>query len=91
MTGTPGDHLDTPEAGPMAVRGGAVRVVGYAAGVLLTVASAAVLFRHLGVEDSGRYLTVIALTSIVAEVTDIGLTTIGMRSSRSSRNPRSAG
>jgi O-antigen/teichoic acid export membrane protein len=53
--------------------------VGYAAGVLLTVGSAAVLFRHLGVEDSGRYLTVLALTSIVTGVTDIGLTTIGMR------------
>lgn len=73
------DLLDTPDAGPLAIRGGAVRVVGYAAGVLLTVASAAVLFRHLGVEDAGRYLTIIALTSIVTGVTDIGLTTIGMR------------
>jgi O-antigen/teichoic acid export membrane protein len=73
------DLLDTPQAGPVAVRGGAIRVVGYAAGVLLTVASAAVLFRYLGVDDSGRYLTVIALTSIVTGVTDIGLTTIGMR------------
>ena len=75
----PNDLLDTPQAGPVAVRGGAIRVVGYASGVLLTVASAAVLFRHLGVDDSGRYLTVIALTSIVTSVTDIGLTTIGMR------------
>ena len=75
----PSDLLDTPDAGPVAVRGGAVRVVGYAAGVLLTVASAAVLFRHLGVEDSGRYLTVLALTAIVTGVTDVGLTTIGMR------------
>ena len=37
----PYDLLDTPQAGPVAVRGGAIRVVGYAAGVLLTVASAA--------------------------------------------------
>ena len=73
------DLLDSPDAGPVAVRGGAIRVVGYAAGVLLTVASAAVLFRHLGVDDSGRYLTVLALASIVSGVTDIGLTTIGMR------------
>jgi len=73
------DLLDTPDAGPVAVRGGAIRVVGYAAGVLLTVGSAAVLFRHLGVEDSGRYLTVLALTAIVTGVTDVGLTTIGMR------------
>jgi O-antigen/teichoic acid export membrane protein len=73
------DLLDTPQAGSLAVRGGAIRVGGYAAGVLLTVASAAVLFRYLGVDDSGRYLTVIALTSIVTGVTDIGLTAIGMR------------
>jgi O-antigen/teichoic acid export membrane protein len=79
LSGNQGDLLDTTAAGPVAVRGGAVRVVGYAAGVLLTVASAAVLFRYLGVEDSGRYLTVLALTSIVTGVTDVGLTTIGMR------------
>jgi O-antigen/teichoic acid export membrane protein len=79
VSGSSGDLLDTPDAGPVAVRGGAVRVVGYAAGILLTVGSAAVLFRHLGVENSGRYLTVLALTSIVTGVTDIGLTTIGMR------------
>ena len=71
--------LDTPEAGPAAVRGGAVRVVGYGVGVLLTVGSAAVLFRHLGVADSGRYVTVLALMAIVIGVTDIGLTTIGVR------------
>jgi O-antigen/teichoic acid export membrane protein len=71
--------LDTPDAGPVAVRGGAIRVVGYATGVLLTVASAAVLFRHLGVDDSGRYVTVLALMSIIIGITEIGLTTIGMR------------
>jgi O-antigen/teichoic acid export membrane protein len=73
------DVLDTPEAGPAAVRGGSVRVVGYAVGVLLTVGSAALLFRHLGVVDSGRYVTVLALTTLVAGVTDVGLTTIGVR------------
>jgi O-antigen/teichoic acid export membrane protein len=73
------DLLDTPHAGPAAVRGGIVRVGGYALGVLLTVVSAALLFRHLGVVDTGRYVTVLALASLVAGVTDIGLTTIGMR------------
>jgi O-antigen/teichoic acid export membrane protein len=73
------DLLDTPQAGPAAVRGGALRVAGYAAGVLITVVSAALLFRHLGVVDSGRYVTILALTSVVAGVTDIGLTTIGVR------------
>jgi O-antigen/teichoic acid export membrane protein len=75
----PIDVLDTPQAGPAAVRGGSLRVAGYAVGVLLTVGSAALVFRHLGVVDSGRYVTVLALTTLVAGVTDIGLTTIGVR------------
>lgn len=73
------DLLDTSAAGAAAVRGGTIRVVGYGAGVLLTVVSAALLFRHLGVVDTGRYVTVLALITIVSGVTDIGLTTIGMR------------
>jgi O-antigen/teichoic acid export membrane protein len=75
----PSELLDTADAGPTAVRGAVLRVVGYAAGVLLSVASAALLFRHLGVEDGGRYVTVLALVSIVAGVTEIGMTTIGVR------------
>ena len=74
-----GDILDTHRAGPAAVRGGTIRVAGYAAGVVLTVGSSALVFRHLGVVDSGRYVTVLALTSLIAGVTDIGLTTIGIR------------
>lgn len=77
--GVPADVLDTEQAGPAAVRGGSLRVAGYAVGVLLTVASAALVFRHLGVVDSGRYVTVLALTTLVAGITDIGLTTIGVR------------
>jgi O-antigen/teichoic acid export membrane protein len=73
------DLLDSPEAGSVAVRGGLIRVVGYVVGILLTVGGAAVLFRHLGVVDTGRYVTVLALINIVSGVTDIGLTTIGMR------------
>ena len=73
------DLLDTPEAGPAAIRGGALRVGGYMAGVLLSVGSAALLFRHLGVADAGRYVTVLALVSIVAGLTDVGLTSIGVR------------
>jgi O-antigen/teichoic acid export membrane protein len=73
------DLLDSPDAGPAAIRGGAVRVVGYGAGVAMTALSAALLFRHLGVDEGGRYVTVIALVSIAAGLTDAGLTGIGMR------------
>ena len=73
------DLLATPQAGPAAIRGGVLRVAGYAAGVLLSVGSAALLFRHLGVVDGGRYVTVLALVATVQGLTDFGLTAIGMR------------
>ena len=71
--------LDTPSAGPAAIRGGAIRVAGYGAGIVITTLSAALLFRHLGVEDGGRYVTVVALVSIVAGLTDAGLTGVATR------------
>jgi O-antigen/teichoic acid export membrane protein len=71
--------LDTPEAGPAAVRGGVFRLAGYAVGVLLTVVSAALLFRHLGVGDGGRYVTALALVALVSGVTELGLTAVGVR------------
>jgi O-antigen/teichoic acid export membrane protein len=74
-----GDLLDTTDAGPAAIRGGGLRVAGYAAGVALSVASAALLFRHLGVDDGGRYVTVLALVTMVGGLTDAGLTAIGVR------------
>lgn len=73
------DLLDTPAAGPTAIRGGAVRVLGYVAGTLLSVVSAAALLRYLGVEDFGRYATVLALVTIVSAVTEAGMTSIGVR------------
>jgi O-antigen/teichoic acid export membrane protein len=75
----PQDILDTPHAGPAAIRGGVLRVAGYGAGVLLSVLSAALLFRHLGVEDGGRYVTVMSLTLIAGGLVDFGLTGIGVR------------
>ena len=57
------DILDTPAAGPTAIRGAAVRLVGYGISVLLGVAAMALLFRHLGVEDGGRYVTIVALVA----------------------------
>jgi O-antigen/teichoic acid export membrane protein len=73
------DVLDTSQAGPAAVRGGTLRVLGYGAGVLLSILSAALLFRHLGVADGGRYVTVLALVGLVASVSELGLTTVGVR------------
>jgi O-antigen/teichoic acid export membrane protein len=79
MTAGESELLDSPEAGPTAVRGAVLRVAGYAAGVLMSVGSAALLFRHLGVEDGGRYVSVLALVGIVAGITEVGMTMIGVR------------
>jgi O-antigen/teichoic acid export membrane protein len=69
---------DVPE-GQAAARGGALRAGGFLLGQLLTVGAVALLFRHLGVEDTGRYVTVLSLVAIVQGLTDLGLTTLGVR------------
>jgi O-antigen/teichoic acid export membrane protein len=73
------DILSTPAAGPAAVRGGALRVGGYIVGALVSVLAAALLFRHLGVEDTGHYVAALALVAIVAAASDLGLTAVGVR------------
>jgi O-antigen/teichoic acid export membrane protein len=73
------DVLDTEQAGPAAVRGGTLRFVGYFVTVALSIGSAAILFRHLGVADTGRYVTVLSLVAIVAGLTEAGLSAIGVR------------
>ena len=73
------DLLATTAAGPAAVRGGALRVGGYLAGALVSAVSAALLFRHLGVQDTGRYVTAMSLVAIVGALSDLGLTAIGVR------------
>jgi O-antigen/teichoic acid export membrane protein len=73
------DVLATSEAGPAAVRGGALRVVGYIVASLLALASGALMFRHLGVVDTGRYTTALSIVALVATSSDLGLTAIGIR------------
>jgi O-antigen/teichoic acid export membrane protein len=73
------DVLDTPAAGGKAIRGGVLRIGGYIAGMLLTLASAPLLTRHLGVEDFGHWVTVLSLVTIVALVADAGMTVVGVR------------
>jgi O-antigen/teichoic acid export membrane protein len=75
----PADVLDTTQAGPLVIRGGALRMTAYAVGTGLTVLSAAVLIRHLGSSDFGRYVTVMSLVTIVGSVTEAGMTNLGVR------------
>ena len=74
-----GDVLDTPEAGRRVVRGGALRVGGFVAGLSASLVGAALVTRHLGPADYGRYQTVVALVTIVQAVTDLGMSTLGLR------------
>jgi len=71
--------LDSSEAGGRIVRGGALRVGTYVLMMALSVVSAAVLLRHLGVVRFGQYTTVISLVAVVSTVTDAGMSVIGVR------------
>jgi O-antigen/teichoic acid export membrane protein len=79
----PGSHaveiLDTGEAGMKLISGGALRVAGYVAGVLVGLVSTPLMVRHLGVADFGHFITVSSLIFIVGGLTDAGLVNIGTR------------
>lgn len=67
------DVLTSSEAGGKVIRGSAMRVAANVAGLLLGLVTATLLLRHLGVEDSGRYVTVLSLVGIAVSVVDNGL------------------
>jgi len=71
--------LDSPEAGGVAIRGSAIRGVGYAVTVLLSLVSAPLLTRHLGVVGFGRYTQVASLIALVGAVTEAGLGILAVR------------
>jgi O-antigen/teichoic acid export membrane protein len=75
VTGSP--RSSDPSA--VAIRGGAIRVVGYAAGVLVSLGTAAILVRHLGVPNFGRFVTVTSLIALVGGVTEAGIYVYGVR------------
>jgi O-antigen/teichoic acid export membrane protein len=77
--GSSDDFLNTSLAGPAAVRGGALRGVGYIVGIALSLGFVPLLTRHLGVVGFGRYITVMALIATVASICDAGITTVGVR------------
>jgi O-antigen/teichoic acid export membrane protein len=73
------DILTTVEAGRRVIRGSAGRVAANAAGIGVGLVTAALLLRHLGVTDSGRYVTVLSLVAITVAVADTGLNISGSR------------
>jgi O-antigen/teichoic acid export membrane protein len=75
----PAEVLDSPRAGTTVIRGSVLRVLAYAAGVGLSVVSAAFMIRHLGPTDWGGYVTVSSLIALVAGLSEFGLSNIGIR------------
>ena len=79
MSGPEQDVLRSPEAGGKIIRGSAMRVVGNVGGIVVGLATAALLLRHLGVAESGRYVTVMSLVAIAGSVSEYGLNVTGSR------------
>jgi O-antigen/teichoic acid export membrane protein len=75
----PSDVLDSREAGGRIIRGGVVRGGGYVLNTLIALVGVALITRHLGVVDFGRFQTVISLITMVGTVTDAGMATLGLR------------
>jgi O-antigen/teichoic acid export membrane protein len=73
------DVLDSTAAGGLIIRGGVLRFGTYVLMVALSVLSAALLTRYLGVAEFGHYTTVISLVGLIAAITDAGMSTIGQR------------
>lgn len=77
--GSAGDVLDTPHAGPLALRGSVLRVGGYGGGMLLALVSAPLLIRHLNQAGFGQYITALSIATIAAGLTEGGVNTIALR------------
>lgn len=79
MSAAPESILTDPEAGGRVIRGTAWRLAANAGGIGLGLVTAALLLRHLGVAESGRYVTVISLVAIAVAVADVGLNVTASR------------
>lgn len=76
---SPPHVLDLPTAGGKVIRGSVFRVSAYAGGMLFGVLGAALMTRHLGAADFGRYVTVTSVVAVAAGLTEAGLLNIGVR------------
>jgi O-antigen/teichoic acid export membrane protein len=73
------DILDTGQAGGLVMRGAVLRLGGFGLGGVLTAGSAILLTRHLGEVRFGQYATIVALATLVTQLTEGGLTSLVMR------------
>lgn len=73
MSSAAEDVLTSAHAGGRVIRGSVLRVLSNGVGILIGLATATLLLRHLGVVESGRYVTVLSLVAIASSVVDLGL------------------
>jgi O-antigen/teichoic acid export membrane protein len=76
---SPTSVLDETTAGGKVIRGSLLRSLSYAASVGLGILSAALMTRHLGVVDFGRYVTVVSIVTLAIGMSDVGMSNIGVR------------
>lgn len=79
LPSAPADLLDSAAAGSMLLRGGVLRFGSYIVLIGLSVLSAALLTRYLKSGTFSGYTAVISLTTVVAGITDAGMSNIGTR------------
>ena len=79
MSAAPPDLIDTAAAGPAAMRGGIMRMSAFAGSLIIGLASAPLLVRHLGEAEFGRYSIALAVVAIVAGLTEGGVGTVALR------------
>jgi O-antigen/teichoic acid export membrane protein len=82
--------IDTAAAGPAAMRGGFLRTASFAGSLMIGIASAPLLVRHLGEVEFGRYSTALAVIAIVAGLTEGGVTTVALRELSATKDPAQA-
>lgn len=81
------DIVDTSAAGPAAMRGGVLRTGSFVLGLLIGLASAPLVVRHLGDVEFGRYTSALVVIAIVAGLTDGGVSTIALRELSATKDP----
>ena len=75
----PADAIDSPDAGRVFVRGGALRVVAFGGAIAFSIGAIPLVTRHLGAPAYGRLATVAGLMLIAQVITEGGVGTVGIR------------
>lgn len=73
------DVLDGSGAGATALRGSVLRSGGYILGISLSLVSAPLIIRHLGLDGFGVFVTITAIIMIITGASELGLTAVGIR------------